>query len=137
MLLPLVYSFVNLSKIVFWSFQATFSYAKETRCQVCSIFLGAFPPFRPPPGDPSLSAVSNVSCISHVVCLGEDLQGHPAKGSWPRSFPLLLSSAPLPSFLSLLIPPALNSPQAPGSPLAPSTHPHSLGSLAGLTALHP
>lgn len=42
MLLLLVQSFVSLSKIVFWIFQAIFCFTEETYCKVCNIFLMYF-----------------------------------------------------------------------------------------------
>lgn len=125
MLLLLLYSFVNLSKIVFWSFQATFSFTKETCCKVCSVSLTRFrsPVFQASSAWPKSVHRVHSSYVPHVVSLGEDFPVPPAGRSCSHTFSssLLLSSALVPFFLSF-IPPALLSAQ---------------NSFSSTSALHP
>ena len=95
MLLPLVYSFVNLSKTVFWSFQATFSYTKETRCQVCSIFLGRIPSFQASSGWPE--SVHGVQWVLHFPrCVsGGRPRRSPSQGLRVSRLPSSCSPPPL------------------------------------------
>lgn len=124
MLVPLVYSFVNLSKIVFQSFQATFSFTKETCCKVCSISLtrtvtclsGLL-------RATEVSPPRALSCFSRCVSGGRFSSSASRRSAAYLPFlpPPLLRPCSLLPFL-LLVPPALLSAQ---------------DSLSSTSALHP
>lgn len=139
MLLLLVQSFVSLSKIVFWIFQAIFCFTEETYCKVCNIFLMYFfffcrMSFRTHLCDPNLSSVC--ICLTFLMYMVGVFQvPHPCSGSQnlPPFFPPPVFASFLPSFLFVSLP----IPFSPlySLPLLPSTHSHNLNFFSVVIAL--